>query len=63
MKQLKQTRLQLPAGFHIIWKDKIRKMKTLEIVAFKDNHSLYYFSTFEHFFHRMESQCEFGLVG
>lgn len=61
-KQLNQTRLHLPSAFCVIWKDKIRVVKEIKILVFRDNRSLYYFSTYDHYFHRMESQCEFGYL-
>ena len=42
-KQLKQTRLHLPVACCAIWKDKIRIMKKIKILAFKDSHSLLFY--------------------
>lgn len=60
--QLNQTRLRLAPAFCVIGKDKIRVVKETKILVFKDNRSLYYFSTYDHYFHRVESQCEFGYL-
>ena len=45
LKQLNPTRLHLPVAFCVLWKDKIRLMKEIRILAFKGNHSLHCFST------------------